>query len=220
MVKESFMEYAYNQIKQGIFDGTYKKDQFYSTQYFAKRLNISRTPVREALLQLRDENLIEIFQNRGVMIKEISKERLYEITQIRCAVDGYCASYMAENIHSAEGMAVLVELKSLCQQEEALLEKSQDSDADEQWYALDSQFHHTLNSFADNPTMLSLLKSFEDYIRYVGIATAGIKDRKGESVAENYIILEAIETGDPSKAFMAAKAHVEQIYLNMLLCLS
>ena len=63
----SLKKQAYEAIRTAVLQRELKRNLIYSEQWFADRFQISRTPVREALLQLRNEGLIEVLPNRGVI---------------------------------------------------------------------------------------------------------------------------------------------------------
>jgi DNA-binding GntR family transcriptional regulator len=217
--RTSLKEYAYTEIKKGIFDGVFKRGKIFSAQYFADYLEISRTPVREAILQLKDEFFVDILPNRGIIIKEIDAKRIFEISQVRSAIDAFCAAYMAENIHSFKGIQLLNDLKQLCKEQENFLKNITNDDLanDLAWYNMDAKFHQSIVMFTENHTMFSIIANIDSYIRHMGLVTAHIKGRKEDSVEENYAILNAIESGDINAAYQAAKYHVDQIYFKMML---
>lgn len=62
---------VYEYLKQAIINGDLKIGEIYSEQYFADKLSISRTPVREAILQLQHENMVEVKANRGIIVKPL-----------------------------------------------------------------------------------------------------------------------------------------------------
>lgn len=214
MQRESLKEVAYRKIKKAIFNDELECDTIYSGQYFADRFNMSRTPVREALLQLEEENLIEIRPNRGIIIKKLDNKTLLDLSQMRSMIDGFCAAYLAENITSIDALLTIKKLKDIIGAQEAFLRENEDNtrETSEKWYALDADFHNTIVDYAGNKYIRDSIADIGDYITYIALVTAGIQDRKEESVEENRKIVEAIESGDSLAAFQSASHHAMKIF--------
>ena len=73
---------VYEYLKQAIINGDLKVGEIYSEQYFADKLSISRTPVREAILQLQHENMVEVKANRGIIVKPLLLDEIKKIIEI------------------------------------------------------------------------------------------------------------------------------------------
>ena len=91
---------AYDLISDAIIQSIIKRNEIYSEQWFADRFQISRTPVRKALLQLRAEGMIETLPNRGIIVKPLSRIDARGIFQMRMAVEGFCASELTRQIQA------------------------------------------------------------------------------------------------------------------------
>lgn len=85
---------AYEYIKNAIIEGEYEQGKRLREEYLAKELNLSRTPVREALNRLIAEGLITRL-NRGVSVREFSPEDIRQIYDLRALLEGYAASQAA-----------------------------------------------------------------------------------------------------------------------------
>ena len=89
---------VYEYLKQAIINGDLKVGEIYSEQYFADKLSISRTPVREAILQLQHENMVEVKANRGIIVKPLLLDEIKKIIETRLAIEGYSSSILAKNL--------------------------------------------------------------------------------------------------------------------------
>lgn len=78
-------------IVDGISIGTFKPGDKISEQELADALGVSRTPIRETLLQLNSEGLLEYFPRRGFSIKCVSAQEKQDFYQLIAALDSYCA---------------------------------------------------------------------------------------------------------------------------------
>ena len=216
--RKTLMQLAYEQLKREILDGKLEAGRELSTQFFAEYLNISKTPCREALKRLEEEGLVELNQAYGVVIRGVSIQHLLNITQLRSAIDSYCAWYFGENSDSEPGRKLLAEAREVCARQMELLDSKPDDDREmsAQWYAIDQSFHRMICMFTGNQRILEQRDDIADYLRYTGIATANIPNRKRDSVNENIELLDAVERKDAPGACRLAKNHAEKIYRLML----
>ncbi len=95
-------EQAYQAILDGIVSQKIQRGQIYSEQWFADSFQISRTPVREALLQFRLEGLMEVLPNRGVKVRTFSRQDALNTFQLRAAIEGFCAANLARHHQEPE----------------------------------------------------------------------------------------------------------------------
>jgi len=97
--KVSYKDQIYQYLKEAVVKGELLPGEVYSEKQFADKLNVSRTPVREAVLQLKNDDLIEIFNNRGFGVKATSPDDLRQILQARLAIEGYAVLCLANHPH-------------------------------------------------------------------------------------------------------------------------
>ena len=87
---------AYDKIKGLMIAGELDFDAIYSANQFAEILGVSRTPVREALLQLSAEGLLTSLQGRGFKIKQFSENRVREFFETRQMIESYIIEQMVD----------------------------------------------------------------------------------------------------------------------------
>jgi DNA-binding GntR family transcriptional regulator len=87
---------AYEQIRQAIVEGAYPPGQRLIEQRIAEELQLSRTPVREALHRLVAEGLVHSEPNRGAVVRALSVEDIADIYGLRARLEGYAAELAAE----------------------------------------------------------------------------------------------------------------------------
>ena len=93
--RKSLQDKAYEYLKAQIMDGAFEKGKIYSLAAITASLNMSRTPVRDALLSLSQENLVDVLPSRGFQLHEVTRREIIELYQLRCAIEGYCAAFLA-----------------------------------------------------------------------------------------------------------------------------
>ncbi|HET6152789.1 MAG TPA: GntR family transcriptional regulator [Marmoricola sp.] len=87
---------AYEQIRQAIVEGVYAPGQRLIEQRIAEELELSRTPVREALHRLVAEGLVQSEPNRGAVVRALSVEDIADIYGLRARLEGYAAELAAQ----------------------------------------------------------------------------------------------------------------------------
>lgn len=85
---------AYESIKSSIIQGIYKPGERLTEEYLASELNLSRTPIREAIKRLETEGLITPLK-RGIMVKNFTKDEIRQIYDLRALLEGYAAGQAA-----------------------------------------------------------------------------------------------------------------------------
>ena len=101
-MKENFRHKAYNTIKNAIIFFEFKPGEKIVEAEVAKKLNISRTPVREALLMLENEKLMECDRTLGFVVKKLTGKEIEEYFSIRKAIESFTVPFIIERITDDE----------------------------------------------------------------------------------------------------------------------
>jgi len=141
-----------------------------SVPKLATRLNVSRTPVKEALARLERDGLVTTILNRGAFVSFLGFEDVREVYQLREMLEGLVARLVAEK---AEASAI-VTLKGLVRAQEKAL-RSGDREAT---MRMDMQFHRRLREFSGNRRVEVLLRNLQDQIRIVFATSIAIPGRR------------------------------------------
>ena len=110
---ETYSQKAYTYLKKTILENRYEPGEPISESTISSQLGISRTPVREALLRLETENLVQIYPKRGAFIKLVSRQRLQELFDIREIIEPEAARRAAPIISKTELAAIEKELTQI-----------------------------------------------------------------------------------------------------------
>ncbi len=219
MNKASFKTIAYQKIKENTFSGIFERGRIYSAQYFADVLKMSRTPVREALLQLANERFLTILPNRGIIIREIDRQLLTELAQVRCMVDGYCASELAEYSSSMNALITISALRDIIGKEALLLESPGRAGragaartGAEQLIALDAEFHRTLINFVGNDYILDSTADIYEYLKFIDREYCHFSSSP-DNTEDHKAIINAIISGDTRSSYDAAARHAQKPFL-------
>ena len=91
-----------NTLEDAILNGSYKEGDSLNELRLSKSLGVSRTPVREALMQLELEGLVKNIPNKGAVVVGISEQDVEDIYEIRIRIEGLAARLCAEKITDEE----------------------------------------------------------------------------------------------------------------------
>jgi DNA-binding GntR family transcriptional regulator len=164
---------------------------------------VSRTPVREAILKLSDEGLLEIFPQSGIFVSRIPVAVLPEAIIIRKALEETTARLAAERATSSQ---ILVLRSILARQREA--EAAGDRDA---FHQADESFHGTIADVAGYPGIWRLIQQVKVHVDRYRRLTLPQAGRIGRTITEHEAILGAIEAHDPDRARAAMETHLERL---------
>ena len=164
---------------------------------------VSRTPVREAILKLSDEGLLEIFPQSGIIVSRIAVAALPEAIIIRKALEETTARLAAERATSSQIMALRAILE---RQREA--EAAKDSEA---FHQADEAFHATIAEIAGHPGIWKLIQQVKVHVDRYRRLTLPQRGRIAQVITEHEVIVTAIEAHDQARARTAMDHHLERL---------
>lgn len=203
MIREqSQAQKAYETLKEYIITQKLKPGSPIVENELAENLEMSRTPIREAIRRLQADGLVEIKPRRGAFIKTFSKKDLMMYYEAAEALEGMAVYLIAKNY--SKGNAVnkkLIELEELVQQMNNHLENNDMN----QWASCDEKFHDTLYDLCENSYIVQNLKKIRIQINCVLWFLTPMYIDKKASNAEHSEIVSSIKAGDAERARTAAQ---------------
>lgn len=200
---------AYEYITELINEGKIKYGEIYFINDIAAALAMSRTPVREAIHKLSDENRIDILPSRGFKLHHLTQEEILQLYHFSSAIEGYCAARLAEKYKSQADHSYVAQLQGL-------VEKMKNSDLEnitfKEFYALDNEFHRTLVASLEDSYFINLNDSKRGFPDRPELHLVETSLRKGDILQDHQRILEAICLGDSAGAFLAMLAHADKVF--------
>ncbi len=166
----------------------------------ARRYGISRTPIREMLRKLEQEDLVKIVPNKGVVVSELTTQDVEEILDIRLSLETVAAGRAAANITNAQ----LADLREIDRELDKAVEM-QDSITS---LRLDSRLHNLILESAGNARAHKIIKNLMSQILRVRFVSAHKPGRIDSTVAEHKRIVSALLERDPEMAEEAMKDHL------------
>jgi DNA-binding GntR family transcriptional regulator len=207
--EKSFMSIVYKTrtqlvvetLREKILSGEIKAGQPLRQAALAEELNVSRIPVREALLQLEAEGLVTFEPHKGATATELNASQVDELFELRAMLEGDLLASSIPNLSSeklAEATDILAKLNKALGKENAA----------NTWSELNSDYHNCLYSGANRPQTQDLVntlnKNADRYIRMHLLWAGGIS--KAES--EHNELLDLCKARNVEKAVAVLKQHI------------
>ena len=200
--KTSLREAVGRALRAAIISGDMEPGVVYSAPSLGARFGVSPTPVREAMLDLVREGLVETVANKGFRVTEIAEHDLDEITELRLLIEPPVVGRIAPSIPSSD----IPELRRLAQN---IVDRAVEGNLVEYTEA-DRVFHLRLLGYAHNDRMVNLVSDLRAHTRLFGLAT--LRERgELESVAREHLeIIDTVESRDPEAVERVMREHIGQ----------
>ena len=199
---ESLAKMAYEAIRQSILSGQWLVGELYNEKAIASDLGISRTPVREALLELASQDLIIFMPRRGLMLNRFTRSDVDEIFELRKAIE--LAS--VEKIANTSPMPDLLAIEeSLLNQRKAVRQKNYIAFMD-----ADRMFHTSFSTLTGNRRIISILENIRDMIHVMGVNALSLEGRAVKVIEEHQEIFKAVKEGNTEEACRVMAYHLDQ----------
>ena len=191
----------YPLVRGLILSGIIRPGEVIDEKAIAAQLDVSRTPVREAVKRLSDERLVDVVAQSGTRAARIDRKAIEESFLIRRALEMESAAQAAG--HMSQDHAD--RLHDILARHERAVEKRQFAEA----LARDDEFHHAITEISDLPRLWSTIeisKAQLDRCRHMMLPRAGQAEATLEQHRE---IIRGLNSRDPAKASAAMKAHLD-----------
>lgn len=198
--KPTRVDDAYEQLRTEIRTSRMAPGGVIPEPEIALHLGMSRTPVREALIRLESDGLIDLVPRRGARVRPILAADMTEIYEILTALESDSAAALASRKLSPEQLAPLEEATTLM--ERSL--KTMDLDT---WAEADDLFHRRLLELHGNRRLLDFVGKLSDQAHRARIVTLRLRETPTRSTEEHRAILEHIRLGDAEAARTAFRRH-------------
>lgn len=178
-----------------------------SEAQIAVSYGVSRTPVREAILKLSDEGLLEIYPQSGIFVSRIPIAALPEAIIIRKALEETTARLAAERATPSQTLAL-----------RSVLERQREANAagdSDTFHQADELFHATVADVAGYPGIWKFIQQVKVHVDRYRRLTLPQQGRIAKVIAEHEAVLAAIEAHDPERARQAMETHLESLLDNI-----
>lgn len=205
---QSLEEMVYSRLEEEILSGEIARGTALGEIALAKRLGVSRTPIRGALHRLSEEGLVEISPNRGATVLGINVDDLIDIYRIRERLEGLASSLAATRITPEE----LDKLSEAVDLAEFYINKNDTEHIKE----LDTVFHSIIYKASGSRFLSRTLSELHRKIKSYRKRSLSVPGRLQKSENEHREIFEAIKAKDADMADKLTSLHVQRALNNML----
>jgi DNA-binding GntR family transcriptional regulator len=193
-------EFAYQKIKEKILNNILKPGTILNERELCDDLNISRTPIREALLKLANDGLIEILPNRGAFVSNITYEMITESYSIREVLEGLAARLFCI-------CATDEEINDL-QEKLFLLEESYRNNDIENFVKYDKEFHNIILIGSKNKKLKGIMENIKNQVERITNLTKKDFKRAEITLDHHKKIFAEIQKHNPVEAENLMKIHI------------
>lgn len=187
-------------IEERIATGVYLPGMQLDETELATEFEVSRTPIREALMQLAFAGLIDMQPRRSAVVTEISPQRLCEMFEVMAELEAMCARLAARRM-TDDNQHVLLSAYQACKD---AAEKN-DPDA---YYRCNEQFHMAIYTASHNGFLIEECKNLKRRLSAYRRLQLRVRDRMRISHEEHTEVYSALVTGDGELAAKLLRSHV------------
>ena len=189
-----------DQLEQDIVTGHFKPGERLDEQSLAKRFGVSRTPIREALMQLASIGMVDLQPHRGAFVASLSLKETIERLEMMAALEGMCGALAARRI-TDEQRSNLVEAHKAC------AEAAKNGSIDAYYYA-NKRFHQAIYDACNNAYLVEQTRQLQTRLQPYRRLQLRARHRVSNSLNEHQSIVEAILDGDSAKAEQHLREHI------------
>lgn len=201
MKKESLKYKAYMYIKNKILTCEYMPNSFLNEDLLCEEFKVSRTPIRDALSRLEQENLIKILPKKGFFVAPLSLGEINLTFETRTLLELYAINNYCNNLHSNTIDSLYENIK-----------QAKDSIANnnhEELYRLDDEFHRTILNQCNNYYLVDTYSRVHNQNCRLRVLSGRYDDKRLYSTIEEHSeILSYLAMGDIPSAEAAMKKHL------------
>ena len=192
-------EVAHN-LRQRIFDGELEPGMFLDEVALAEAMQISRTPLREALKVLTAEGLVRHEPRRGCFVAEVTEQDLDEIFPVIALLEGRCA-------HEAALHATDTELQDLQDLHDRLARYAKAGRIND-YYETNFAIHEAIIALAGNRWLAQVIADLRKILRLARQQQLHARGRLGQSLSEHLAVFAALKARDALGAEAAMRTHI------------
>ncbi|WP_192581241.1 GntR family transcriptional regulator [Micromonospora sp. AMSO12t] len=195
-------ELLYRTLRDRIISGELRPGTRLSVPALAEEFRVSRSPVRDAVIRLVQDELARETLNRGAVVARIEGEELVSLYEAREALEWAVARLAAQRYSPALRRRLL-----------ALITEHRQVAADGDFarhIELDAAFHREIRQAAQSPVLTRMLDGVQSRV-LIAMRSTSLTGGMAQAVADHQAIFEALCSGDPDAAGEAARAHIRRL---------
>jgi DNA-binding GntR family transcriptional regulator len=194
-------DFVYDTLENDILSGVYSRGELLTELKLCERLGVSRTPVREALNRLKEQQLVEETSSHSVVVRGVSEQDLIDIYEIRRRIEGYATRLCAERITEEQ----LAELREIVALQGFYTERGGATNIRD----TDSRFHELVYLYCGSRVLQATLSELHHKVQRYRKISVEHSERARIAVKEHTDILRALEQHDGDEAERLTVLHIE-----------
>ncbi|MVB11226.1 HTH-type transcriptional repressor RspR [Caprobacter fermentans] len=199
MSANSLKEKAYHMIKEKIVSCEYLPNTFLNENILQKEIGVSRTPIRDAIGRLEQENLVRILPKKGIVVSDLSINEISSIYEVRLLIEPFAIERYADKIDKA----TLLNYKNYYSQNNSF------GNIDEA-YQIDDEIHHIFISATQNKYLIQTYENIQvQNCRIRILSGKKIEERMERSNQEHIRILDAVMSDQFEQAARYMAEHLQ-----------
>lgn len=203
----SLADCVFEKLENDILSGKYVFGEILTEARLSEELDVSRTPIREAIRRLEQEHILRV-TGKGLVVQGITREDIADILEVRIRIEGIAAARAALHM-TPEQKQELVEAVDL---QEFYVSKADADHVQRQ----DHTFHELIYAGCGSITLESTLTPLHRKAQKYRLASVEHEERARASAQEHRRIVDAIVAGDAALAQQEMTAHIENARKSML----
>lgn len=189
----------YDYIKLKIIKGEYKPGDIFNELEVAKSLNTSRTPIREAILRLKEEGYLTIIPRKGTIISNISIQDVKDTYELRMILEPNIAKIACKKMNKESAFYLKNKVEEALKGKEYLIEND-----------FDEEFHNLISESLSNSLINKEIKHLMDLTSRIRFITSLESfSRYQESLKEHLKIINSIIEGNELEAYKNMEEHLK-----------
>jgi DNA-binding GntR family transcriptional regulator len=190
-------------LRGALVAGELEPGTVYSAPTLAARFGVSATPVREAMLDLAKEGLVDAVRNKGFRVTVVSDRALDELTEIRELLEVPTVTRLAGRLSAADVDA----LRPMV----ARIEETADTGDLIRYVEADREFHLRLLSLGGNEQLVTVVGELRARARLYGLHRLARQGDLSTSAREHTALLDALEAGDAEAVEKLMRQHLGHV---------
>jgi DNA-binding GntR family transcriptional regulator len=199
-MKRSRAESLREAIEEMIAVGQLAPGQHLDETVLAERFEVSRTPIREALIQLGAMGLVVVRPRRGAVVAELGPQQLVEMFEVMSELEATCARLAARRMTPAD-MAQLQQCHTACK--EAI-----EADDPDEYYYRNELFHEAIYNGSHNQFLIDQTRSLYRRLRPYRRLQLRVRNRVQNSWTEHDEVVQALMAGDGDRTAQLMRDHI------------
>ena len=199
---------VFNTLRQAILTGELKPGERLMEIHLAKKLGVSRTPIREAIRKLELEGLVTMIPRRGAEVAQITEKSMNDVLEVRRALDVLCVELACDRITEEE----LEQLKAACEAFEAAVKTK---DAKKIAHA-DVALHDIIVCATGNQRLIQLVNNLSEQMYRYRFEYIKDSSQHERLVEEHRVIYQSLVEKDKEAVSLAAKTHIDNQEISII----